>query len=252
MIARWGPALRRFAIAVRFDVVNQWRHRYYHVYAVITALYVAGLHFLPRPVADVALPLVIFGDPAILGFLFVAAIVLFERDDRVLEGVSVSPLRPGEYVTAKAVSLAVLSVAASLAIALSVRGLSFNLPLLVLATGLTGSAFALIGLGLVAPHANLSRFLFVAVLAELVLNLPLVGLFLVGESPVLYALPTLPGLAAISAAFGLQPLSLEPARGPLAILTQLALLVVWNGVLFRWASGRFRRWVLAGRRGRQA
>lgn len=249
------PPARRLLSALRNDVVLQWRHRFYHVYAIVTAVYVATLYFVPRPAAGPVAALVIVSDPAILGLLFVAAIVLFERDDRVLQGLSVSPLRPGEYVAAKAASLTVLALGASLVLATAAwlaKGATFDPLLLVVGVGLTGLAFSLIGLALVVRCESLSRFLPTAILAELVLSLPGGGYFGLLKSPALYLLPTLPAMNVIGAAFGVGPggkgggLVSGPAGGPAFIWLSVAALAGWTVVLYFWARSSYVRFVVRG------
>ena len=73
---------RRLTRSVANDLRLQYRHKFYHVYLVITILYLAALRLIPADARPVVLSLLIFTDPAMLGFFFVAALVLFEKDAR--------------------------------------------------------------------------------------------------------------------------------------------------------------------------
>jgi fluoroquinolone transport system permease protein len=52
---------------------------------------------------------VIFSDPTLLGLIFIGAIVLYEKSERVMGSLSASPVRVGEYVASKGVSLGIIS-----------------------------------------------------------------------------------------------------------------------------------------------
>ncbi len=222
----------RFLSAVHYDLILQYRHYLYHVYVVVTALYVLALYLVPQAGRDLLLPVMIFADPAVLGFYFVAAMVLYEKDARTLQGLSVTPLRGGEYLLSKAVSLSVLSILASFALAVMTRGIHFNALLLVTGVGLTASTYVLIGFAVVARHDNLSMFLLDSILAMSVLGLPMVGYLGILRTPLYYALPGQPALLLIAEAFAKQP-DLFLTAG------SVALLLVWNVAAFVLAKRQF-------------
>jgi fluoroquinolone transport system permease protein len=56
----------------------------------------------------------IFSDPAAMGLYFMGAIVLFEKSERVLSAIAVSPVKPREYVLSKLCSIGIVSAAAGL------------------------------------------------------------------------------------------------------------------------------------------
>jgi len=122
----------RALAAIKADILFQYRHGFYTVYFLITVFYILLLRLLPTEPRTFLAPVLLFSDPAVLGFFFVGGLVLFERKQNLLEGFLVTPLRPGEYLLAKALSLSLISLATSLAIAWLGVGVPFN-PLLLLA-----------------------------------------------------------------------------------------------------------------------
>ena len=113
-----SATLDRLASMLEWDVRLQVRYGFYAVYAVVTVLYVLGLTQVPDEYESLALTLVVFSDPAFLGFYFIAALVLFEKREGVVDAFTVSPLSGVEYLLSKTLSLTLLAVTASLVVAL--------------------------------------------------------------------------------------------------------------------------------------
>ena len=80
---------------LRHDARLQWRYGIYAAYGVVLAFYVAllvsGRQRLPAWVPGV----IIFTDPAALGFYFLGALMMLERAEGVRTALAVSPLRLG-------------------------------------------------------------------------------------------------------------------------------------------------------------
>ncbi|MFC7138024.1 hypothetical protein ACFQRB_19300 [Halobaculum litoreum] len=66
---------------LRWDGRLQFRYGFYAVYAVVTVLFGLGLSGLPASVRTDTLVMVLFADPGFLGFYFVGALVLFEKNE---------------------------------------------------------------------------------------------------------------------------------------------------------------------------
>jgi fluoroquinolone transport system permease protein len=76
---------------------------------VFLLLYIGLIFALPVAWRKTAGILMIFTDPAAMGLYFMGAIVLFEKSERVLNSISISPVKPLEYMLSKLCSLAVIS-----------------------------------------------------------------------------------------------------------------------------------------------
>lgn len=74
----------KWAVIVQ-DIRFQWRHGFYAVYAIVSAVYAGILHGLPAGIREKAAQAIIYSDPVILGFLFAGGMVLLEKRQGVLE-----------------------------------------------------------------------------------------------------------------------------------------------------------------------
>ncbi len=162
--------MRRFMVLLGADIRFQFRYGFYAVYLIVSLLYIFVLRILPGSARDAARAVVVFSDPAALGLFFMGAILLYEKSDRVFSSLAVSPVRPLEYVMAKAASLAMVSLAAALLVQLGSGGRLdvYFIPAIVLSAML----FTLAGLCIGAHRSTLNGFLLSTVPAELALMLP--------------------------------------------------------------------------------
>jgi fluoroquinolone transport system permease protein len=235
---------RRLRAALRNDVRLQWRQGFYGAYLLLTVLYVLILRQIPEGVARWLTPLVIFSDPAVVGFFFIGGVVLLERADRTLDALFVTPLRVPEYLLAKIGSLGAMAVATSLLIALG-AGLRFRPVPLLLGITLTASLAVLAGIALVSRFESLNRFAWVGGLAISLFSLPLLAWFGVVGWGWVAPLPTAASVALIGGAFG------EPALGPAGVALGTAWLLAWNLAAWLWARRWFGRYVVGAARGEE-
>ena len=162
------------------DIHFQFRYGFYYLYLIFTALYVTALIALPEGWRGQAAALMVFTDPAAMGLYFMGAIVLYEKSERTLSSVAISPVRTVEYVLSKLVSISLISTAAALIIGAVGR----NANLLLVAAGVfPGSMlFSAVGLMLAANIQSLNRFVIATIPAEILINLPAIA-WLFGWKP---------------------------------------------------------------------
>ncbi|MFP4430996.1 MAG: hypothetical protein ACLFPV_07085, partial [Spirochaetaceae bacterium] len=103
----------RFFQALKHDIRYQFRHGFYFAYVVVLGAYLVALLNVPAHYRNLVVSLVVFSDTSVLGFFFVGAILLLEREEGTLRAVSVTPLRPREFCLSKALSLTVLALLVS-------------------------------------------------------------------------------------------------------------------------------------------
>jgi fluoroquinolone transport system permease protein len=149
----------RLLHAVWADVRFQLKHGFYLIYVILTIMYLIILSFLTEDILSVALPLVVFSDPSVLGLFFIGGIILLEKGQGVLMVLVVSPLRTMEYIMSKVISLALISVLAAFAIAFFSHYPSTNWLLLLLATILTSALFTLIGIMINAGCETVNQYM---------------------------------------------------------------------------------------------
>jgi len=195
----------RLVAEMILDVRLQVRNRLYAIgIAMAVLLGLAGRYAFPAEALHAALPaffLLFLGGST---YMFVAAMIMLERGDRTLEVVRITPLRLGEYLTSKVVTLTTFALLESAIIVLIAYGPGdFDIAALLVGTALLGAINTLLGVAQSAKHETVTDFLFPgAVIISLVLTLPLFHYLGIWTSPVWYLIPSRAPLALIAAAFG--------------------------------------------------
>lgn len=109
------------------DIRFQFKYGFYFVYAVFTGFYIVVLKVLPEDWVEKLALLFIFSDPAALGLIFMGAIIHLEMWEHTIHSFYVAPITPMEYLTAKLVSLSVISLGVGLLIGISVQVITHTL-----------------------------------------------------------------------------------------------------------------------------
>ena len=184
------------------DLKFQIRSGIHPLYLIISFLYILILRLLPPGWRPVLFPAIVLTDPALLGFLFVGALLFFERDQGLFPLLSVSPIGLREYMLSKMFNLSLVSAGTALLIGLAVQGFSINYLLLLLGTGVTASLFTLAGIALALRFRNVSSFLVFSGSIDILIILPLLSSFKLWDSPFLFLLPTRGTLVFLEGAMG--------------------------------------------------
>ena len=103
-----------FIKPLKGDIVFQFRQGFYLVYILITLFYMLILSQLPEAWLQIAVPIIAFSDPSVVGFIFVGGIILLEKEQGVIDYLSVTPLKIRDYILSKVTSLMILAVCAGL------------------------------------------------------------------------------------------------------------------------------------------
>ncbi len=225
----------RIAGAIRFDVMFQFRHGFYGAYLVICAAYIGLLRALPPAIREIAVPLVLFTDPAFIGFFFIGGIVLLEKDQRTLEGLFVTPCSVAEYALARTISFSILSTATGMLIA-AASGLPFRPLLLLPALAIGSPIFTMAGLSLASRVKSINGFMLAAPVFIVILMLPLLSFFDLFHSPLFWLVPSWPViLLADGAVRGIPAVTAVGAA---------AALLFWAALAFLWGNRWFERYVV--------
>ncbi|MGW0520347.1 fluoroquinolone export ABC transporter permease subunit [Crossiella sp. NPDC003009] len=187
--------------ALRLDLRLQRRYGFLYAAVFAAVLWIVVLSLLPARLLGVALPYVLFGDLAIVGFFFIAAAVFFEKGERTLFALLSTPLRFREYLLAKLGTLTLLAVGVSLAVVITVRGLDFRPIPFLAGVVLTSLLMILLGFVTAAPYPSVSEWLMPALVPLLLVNVPLLNYAGVWPEPLLYLIPTQGSLLLLGAAF---------------------------------------------------
>jgi len=163
----------RLKALLRGDVRFQFKYGFYFIYLIFTVLYVGLLFAFPAAWREKAAVLMIFTDPSAMGLYFMGAIVLFEKSERVLDSIAVSPVKAREYVLAKLFSLGLIATGVGLVIGFA-AGIVRNPFLFVAGIFLCSCLFSAVGLIIACKVKTLNQFILATIPAELLINVPAV------------------------------------------------------------------------------
>lgn len=191
--------MSRLLSAMKMDVTVQVRTNLYTIGIVAGVIIAAALAQLARPEQLVAviptLMLLVVGGSTLL---YVAGMILFEKDEGTLNAVIVSPMRTSEYLGSKIVTLTALATleaiimtgGAMLLMQWSSTVTLPNIPLLFVGIIAIGVIYTLIGIVLIVRYDKITDFLIPMSGVAVVLQLPF--LYFLGwvAHPILLVIPT--------------------------------------------------------------
>jgi len=156
------------------DIRFQIKYGIYFIYSVFTIMYISLLYILPEAWREKAAILMIFTDPAAMGLYFMGAIVLFEKSERVLNSIAISPVQTKEYVISKLMSVGLISTIVGLVIGFGSNVITnpyfFSI-------GVFGGSllFSSIGLAIATKIGSLNQFIVATIPAEILINIPAIA-----------------------------------------------------------------------------
>lgn len=233
--------MTRLLSSIRQDFRLQKRYGIYYAAAFVTLVWLLLLRQVPNTALDIAVPFIIFTDLGVVGFYFIAGMLLFEKGEGTLSALVVTPLRFWEYLCARLATLTFLALAISFAVVAVSYGAGFNVFMLGLGVVLTSLITLLVGFISVVPYRSISSYLLPSQFYLMALYFPLVDYFGYWQSPVFYLLPTQGSLLLLKSAF----LPVETWQIVYSVLYQ-CLWVVFLSLLARRA---FERHIVAGEGG---
>lgn len=192
--------MKRIKNALLADIRFQFKQGFYYVYAAVTLLYIIVFLQIPKEALILTLPAAIFSDPSLLGFIFIGAIFLLEKDQGIFQYLSITPLRLKEYIIAKVISLCLLSIIVSFVLAIII-GTRFDPLILFLGCLLSSAFFTLIGMYAVCGCKSINQFFSVLIAYMIILLIPAIAMFNIPYTGFLKALPTYAGLRLVFGAY---------------------------------------------------
>lgn len=193
--------MNRLSSLIRWDILLQYRYGFYYATFFMVALWIVILRQIPENIKVLLLPMILLFDITIFGFYFIAGLVLFEKGERILEGLVVTPLKAKEYLISKMITLTILALMASITLVIFVYGLNFNKILFTLSIMLSSFFFVLLGFIAVARINSINIFLVRSVVYLFIFNLPLLDFYGIFEFPLFYLIPTQASLILLGTSF---------------------------------------------------
>ena len=199
--------MNRALSTIRHDMRLQFRHGFYHVGAFVAVAWAAILWQFPPDWTARLLPAFVFLALNVTTFYFIAGLVLFEKGQGTLEALSITPLRPGEYLLSKVLSLGFLAVAENVILVFTVFGAPEGL--FSFFTGLVTlcGIYTLLGFVIVVRYDSINEYLMPSTLYTLVIQAPVAGALGLFETDLFRLWPTNGPLVLLSDAFS--PVSTE-------------------------------------------
>jgi fluoroquinolone transport system permease protein len=217
----------RLAATIRCDLRLQWRNGFYYASAVVVVGFIALLKLLPEPAVGLLLPVIVFQNVVVNSFYFGSGLLLLERGESTRAAQAVTPLRAGEYLGSKVLTLGALSLAESWLIVLVLQGIGPGVVELTVGIMLASAIMTMIGAALVCRYRSLNEFIMPSVLYTMLLAIPMLGWFGLGATAI-YDWHPLQG-----------PLGLMGARAVPLSTGRLAYAVTWPllwiGPVYLWS-----------------
>lgn len=181
--------MKRMINAVRIDMLFQFRSGFHTIYSVLSLIYIIALNEMPDRWIRVGVPFVIFSDPAMVGLFFVGGLVMLEKEQGIIDLISVTPTRITEYLLGKVLSLSLISLAAGFTIAVFTYQ-SFSWVVLLLAIVAASIMYSLLGF-VVAMHCRTVNQYFGKMIPLMIgVAIPLISLVGFPYSWLFYILPS--------------------------------------------------------------
>lgn len=194
--------MSRLSATLQLDTRLQARNKVYLVIGVVASgvAFALGALFTPEQLRF-WMPILVLGSTTATTVFLVGMLLQFERGEGMLEVVLVSPLRPGEYLVSKMLTLSMLALVESALLAAIAYGEGIAIPWLVVAVLLRAALGVAVGVAVGVQFDSLMRWLPPVIFVSMAFDLP--SLFYLGlwPSPLLYLCPTMPSLLIAKAAF---------------------------------------------------
>ena len=228
--------MKRLLAAIKWDLILQVKYQILSVAAIVTILYTLIFKLLVRDEFDEILILLIFTDPAMLGFIFIGALVLFEKGSNTIDALVVTPMRIVEYLFSKVVSLGIIATACALIMAIAGHGPAFNYLLYIYAVFMTSAIVTLLGFAGASRIRSFNQYFIIIPQFLAPLALPLLNFFNVCDCWLLYILPTQATLNLLWASFH--------SIAPIDMVYSILYLPVWLVISYFFAAHSFRKHIL--------
>jgi fluoroquinolone transport system permease protein len=228
--------MSRLFATIRWDVALQLRNGFYAATLFITVFWALTLRQVGALDLRWLLPPMVIGNLLIGTFFFIGALVLLEKGEGTLTAQVVTPLRIGEYLSAKVITLSALALAETIVLVFVIAGWRFNALLLIAGVSLAAALYCLFGFVAVARYTAINEYLLPSGLYITALWIPLLAYMAQWRPALLYLHPMAAPLALVEAAFG--------AATPWPVIYGVAYSALWIVLLYYWGRRAFRRWVV--------
>jgi fluoroquinolone transport system permease protein len=223
--------MKHLAKMVRWYFLLDYRFYIIHISFATVILWVILLHLFPSANNGKIVSSLIFLDPAILGFVFIGTLILYEKTNRSLYALTVTPMEVREYLLTHIITLTSIATAGSLVLVALTIGLTVNYLYFFPGIILTSAFFVLAGFIAVSRFSGVNDYFIAGSFTLLFLNVPLIYHFGLSDSLLFYLFPTQASLLLFSGIF-------EPVS-PVDSIYSVVMLSVWVFLCYMTAEKMF-------------
>ncbi len=126
------------------DIRLQQRNGIYYAYGFVLLAYLSLLYFLGDYFPSWALGILVYTDPAVLGFFFLGALMMLEKSEGTRTALAITPMRAIDYYWSKLLSLTFASLVSVTLIGVFAHG-NINWPLYLTTVIIVSATFVSIG-----------------------------------------------------------------------------------------------------------
>jgi len=210
---------------IKWQFLIFWKNNLITMIAAMTTVYVVLIYFL-KGFGNIEkfVTLLIYNDPAVIGFIFIGISIILEKDQEVLPALFVTPLNPHFYLISRIITLSTLGFCGALAIILTAKGTSFNLIHFSFGAFSTCVLFCLLGIFIVSRTTEILHFLLRGVPLLILMSLPLLNYFELTDLSFLKLFPVQGGLNLMVNSYRETPIFWEIIFGYILIAVWIPLL----------------------------
>jgi len=214
------------------------QRRYYIWFAGVfmTVLWSLLFIWIPEDGKSVWLPVLLFTDTCTIGLLFIAGLILLERQQGTLSAISVMPVPTWAWLASKILSQSLFCSTMAIGIVIFHSG-SVDWLQLIPAIFMGSVVYSCLGFLLVCPFQKLTNFFLVMSLTISVCGLPVLAHLEVYQHGLMWLIPTMPFLKLLEAGFNTDTSSVS-----LLWLSTL-LLSIWIALSFYLSIKAFHRYI---------
>ncbi len=231
------------AAAVRMDFRLQRRYGFWYATAFVIVLWIGVLQLVPHTLLGAAMPYLLLADLEFTLF-FIAGAVFFEKGERTLFALITTPLRFGQYLTAKLVTMSALALVTCLVVVLVDYGPAIGWPAFLAGVVLMALLMVLAGFCSAPLFPSISEWLVPSTVLLALASVPIIGYSGLYPHLLFYLVPTNGPLLLLGAAFDQVTLT------GWQLLYALAYPALWIAGLCLLARRVFHRYIVTSEGGR--
>ena len=230
--------MRRMIQLIKWQFLLIIKYNILAVALAIAAFYASLFIIFPGLRIDQFVGYSIFSDPGQLGFIFIGAMILFEKSENTLPAQNITPMSEGEYIWSKVLALLIPTLVGSLGIAIAGWHFNFSIIVLILAIVPASIIFTFLGIAGVARVKTFNQYMLIIPLFLAPTALPLLNFLNLTDLKLLYLIPT-------QSVLSLLEISRQETVALLPVLLHFGYLILWVYLSYKIALKNYKKYLIA-------